>query len=380
SRTMSNLIASSLLLTPVNRSATATLLDLARRQYENRPDATAVVLITANSDKPRTVTIREFFDGAGRYAEALRGVGVAPRDLVILVMEHGEALIQGFWGAMMLGAIPSIFPFLSDKLDPAMYFERVKALVTHSGAAAVIASAQFQGPLADLLKESGVRVISDSELEPSAGKASFAPGVGGEDIAFLQHSSGTTGLQKGVALSHRAVLNQIVDYGQAIHLTQEDKIVSWLPLYHDMGLIAGFIIPTSQGVPLVLMSPFHWVRDPKILLWAIHNHGGTLCWLPNFAYNFMATRIRDNQIEGVKLASLRAFVNCSHPIRAETPRLFAKKFTPFGLRLDALTTCYAMAENTFAVTQGGIDEPVTIDMISRAVLGEKHIAEPETNG
>src|SRR5260221_66977 len=201
---MSNLIASSLLLTPENRSATATLLDLARRQYENRPDATAVVLITADNVEPRTVTIREFFDGAGRYAEALRSVGVAPRDLVILVMEHGEALIQGFWGAMMLGAIPSIFPFLSDKLDPAMYFERVKALVIHSGAAAIVASEQFRGPLADLLKESGVRVLSDSELKQGAGKASFTPGVSGEEIAFLQHSSGTTGLQKVIACSPRS--------------------------------------------------------------------------------------------------------------------------------------------------------------------------------
>src|SRR6185369_13637762 len=126
---MSQHIASNTLLTLANRAEVSTLLDLARRQYENRPDATAVTLITSGSDQPRTVTIREFFDGAGRFADELAGAGIAPRDLVILVMEHGELLLNAFWGAMMLGAIPSIFPFLTDKLDPILYCERVKALV-----------------------------------------------------------------------------------------------------------------------------------------------------------------------------------------------------------------------------------------------------------
>src|SRR5450432_45153 len=314
------------MVTLENRAGVATLFDLARRQYESRPDANAVTLISSGSDEARTVSIREFFDGAGRYADALREVGVAPRDLVILVMDHGEALLYAFWGAMMLGAIPSIFPFLSDKLDPVMYYDRVKALVEHSEARAVVASEEFAGPLTDLLK--GTTVIHTAQLKPGSGTARFDPIVSADDIAFLQHSSGTTGLQKGVALSHGAVLNQLASYGQAINLNTDDVIVSWLPLYHDMGLIAGFVMPTVQGIPLVLMSPFHWVRDPKILMKAIHKHRGTLCWLPNFAYNFMAKSIRDNQIEGLDLSSLRAFINCSEPMQAESHRLFKARYTP----------------------------------------------------
>ncbi len=366
-----------MLLTPDKRGEATTLLDLARRQYESNPDAVAVTLINVGNEGPTAITTREFFDGAGRYAEALGEVGVAPRDLVILVMQHGDALLYAFWGAMMLGAIPSIFPFLSDKLDPQMYCERVKALVTHSGARAVIASEEFLDTLSTLLADApGVQVIGASRLKPGQANPRFDPGVGGKDIAFLQHSSGTTGLQKGVALSHEAVLNQLASYGQAIHLNADDVIVSWLPLYHDMGLIAGFVMPLAQGIPLVLMSPFHWVRDPRILLRAISDYQGTLCWLPNFAYNFMATRIRDKEIEGVSLSSLRAFINCSEPMRAESHRLFAKRFAAYQLRADALATSYAMAENTFAVTQGGIDGPVTIDVISRAKLSERHVAEP----
>ncbi len=377
---MSSLTASNLLVTLENRAEVETLLDLAQRQYTYRPDEPAVIFIPATGEAAHTITVRAFFDNAGRYADALRSIQVAPRDLVILVMEHSEALIYAFWGAMLLGAIPSIFPFLSDKLDPTMYFERVKTLVTHSGAKAVIASAPFVESLASLLEGSGVRVITESHLKPGEGKPTFAPGVHGTDIAFLQHSSGTTGLQKGVALSHGAVLNQLASYSQTIRLATSDRIASWLPLYHDMGLIAGFIMPLAQGIPLILMSPFHWVRDPKILLWAIHQQQGTLCWLPNFAYNFMATRIRDNVLEGLNLSSLRAFINCSEPMRVESHRMFADRFARYQLHPDALATCYAMAENTFAVTQGGIDSRPTVDVISRSALAERHQAEPAADG
>jgi acyl-CoA synthetase (AMP-forming)/AMP-acid ligase II len=368
--------ANNALLTLENRAEVETLLDLAKRQYTLRPDATAIIFIPASGGEPRRMSYAGFFNGAARYAEALRTVGVGPRDLTILVMEHSEALLYAFWGAMMMGAIPSIFPFLSDKLDPAMYFERVKALITHAGARAVIASEAFAGSLADLLADSGVPVISESHLKPGDCAPSFEPGVSGTDIAFLQHSSGTTGLQKGVALSHGSVLNQIASYSRAIRLTPEDCIASWLPLYHDMGLIAGFILPIAQGIPLALMSPFHWVRDPKILIHAIHNHKATLCWLPNFAYNFMATRIRNTEIQGVDLSSMRAFVNCSEPMRVESHRLFAGRFAAYGLRPEALTTCYAMAENTFAVTQGGIADSPPVEAISRAALAEQHRASP----
>jgi acyl-CoA synthetase (AMP-forming)/AMP-acid ligase II len=110
------------------------------------------------------------------------------------------------------------------------------------------------------------------------------------------------------------------------------------------------------------------VRDPKILLWAIHEYHGTLCWLPNFAYNFLATRIRDNDLDGLDLSSLRALINCSEPVSAESHHVFAQRFAPYGFNASALTTCYAMAENTFAVTQGGIGAPLTHDTIDRASL------------
>jgi len=316
--------------------------------------------------------------GAAAFAAALAAVGVAPGDLVIVVLRHSPVLLSAFWGALYRGAVPSIFPYLTEKLDPQIYRERIGTLVRHSGARAVITFPEFRGPIEALLHGASCRVLTADDLPLDAARTWEAAPLSttAESLAFLQHSSGTTGLQKGVALSHRAVLRQIEAYGEAIGLRDDDVVVSWLPLYHDMGLIAGCVMPIVAGIPLVLMSPFHWVRTPGILLSAIHEHRGTLCWLPNFAYNHCALSIRKKDMEGVDLGRLRAVINCSEPVRHESHRRFLDRFTPYGLREEALATCYALAENTFAATQSPIGRPPRVDWVSRRTLRETQRAVP----
>jgi acyl-CoA synthetase (AMP-forming)/AMP-acid ligase II len=201
-----------------------------------------------------------------------------------------------------------------------------------------------------------------------------------EEIVLLQHSSGTTGLQKGVALSHQAVFNQLDNLSSALDLRQTDVIVSWLPLYHDMGLIAGFLLPVLTGQHLVLMSPFEWVRAPYRLMQAISHYQGTLCWLPNFAYHFCAQKIRDRHLEGVDLSSLRAVINCSEPVRDDAHTAFYQKFAPYGFRKDALAVSYAMAENVFAVTQAGVLDALVVEEIDREALQGEGLARPAIPG
>jgi acyl-CoA synthetase (AMP-forming)/AMP-acid ligase II len=200
------------------------------------------------------------------------------------------------------------------------------------------------------------------------------------DIVLLQHSSGTTGLQKGVALSHQAVFNQLDSYGKSLSLTHSDVIVSWLPLYHDMGLIAGFLMPILSGIPLVLMSPFDWVRAPYRLLQSISKYRGTLTWLPNFAYNFCAQKIRERHIEGVDLSSLRAITNCSEPVRWESHVAFYERFRGYGLRFEALQTSYAMAENVFGVTQSRLGSVPVVEEIDREAFMVRRIAKSPQDG
>jgi len=212
-------------------------------------------------------------------------------------------------------------------------------------------------------------------VETDLASGSRWPSFSADKIAFLQHSSGTTGLQKGVALSHRAVLNQIRAYSESIRLNAQDVVVSWLPLYHDMGLIAGFVMPLVCGVPLVLMSPFKWVRDPKVLMQAIQQHRGTLCWLPNFAYNHSARAIRPRDLGDLDLSSMRAFINCSEPVYLDSHRVFLNKFGAYGLKEEVLSACYAMAENTFAVTQYPIGQKAHVDWVETRALQEQRQAE-----
>jgi acyl-CoA synthetase (AMP-forming)/AMP-acid ligase II len=196
-----------------------------------------------------------------------------------------------------------------------------------------------------------------------------------DEVAFLQHSSGSTGLQKGVALSHRSVLNQVRHYAKAIALDPaKDKIASWLPLYHDMGLIATFLMPLATGTPVVFMDPFRWVVDPAMLLEAIDRHRATLSWLPNFAYAHMAKRIAREKTAKLDLRSMRGFINCSEPVRDASHRAFLERFSENGVREEMLWVCYAMAENTFAVTQAGGGFPQRTDWIDPAAFASDRVA------
>lgn len=325
------------------------------------------------------ITYDQLLRGSISYASTLSRAGVKPGEVVILILQHGEDLVHSFWGTILHGAIPSIMPFLTEKLSPERYRADLSALVSVTKPAAVITYPEFADEVRVALKpgDSVRSVITTDQVERQTdlsfeALAGFARNP--EDIVLLQHSSGTTGLQKGVALSHQAVFNQLNAYGKSLSLNENDVIVSWLPLYHDMGLIAGFIIPVLSGISLVLMSPFDWVRAPYRLMQSISNYRGTLVWLPNFAYNFSAQKIRDRHIEGVNLSSLRAIINCSEPVRWESHRAFYERFKDYGLRYESLQTSYAMAENVFCVTQSPLGSEPVVEEIDRESFMVERVA------
>lgn len=352
--------------------------------FHEAPDQVAVYLQHAGQeDAP--VTYAGLFTGASKYAKALETHGIQAGEVVILILQHGEDLIFSFFGAILHGAIPSIMPFLTEKLSPERYRSDLSALIDITKPAAIVTYAEFEEEIHAALREGdSVRtVIVAEECESSElTETGSLPGLmrSADDIVLLQHSSGTTGLQKGVALSHQAVFNQLNAYGRAIALSDDDVIVSWLPLYHDMGLIAGFLAPILERVPLVLMSPFDWVRAPYRLMRSVSNYRGTLTWLPNFAYNFCAQKIRERDLDGLDLSSWRLIVNCSEPVRWESHQAFYEKFKPYGLKEIALQTSYAMAENVFGVTQSDLSRTPLVEEVDRDAFITEHIARPATNG
>jgi acyl-CoA synthetase (AMP-forming)/AMP-acid ligase II len=354
------------------------------KSCEEMPDQVAVYLQHAGRDDA-PVTYTNLFSGASEYAKALETHGIQPGEVVVLILQHGEDLIFSFFGAVLHGAIPSIMPFLTEKLSPERYRSDLSALIDVTKPAAIVTYAEFEQEIRAALREGdSVRavIVAGKYGSLDITKTGSLPGYkrSADDIVLLQHSSGTTGLQKGVALSHRAVFNQLDAYGQAIALSEDDVFVSWLPLYHDMGLIAGFLMPILKRVPVVLMSPFEWVRAPYRLMRSVSQYHGTLTWLPNFAYNFCSQKIRDRDLEGVDLSSWRLIVNCSEPVHWESHRAFYEKFKPYGLKEIALQSSYAMAENVFGVTQSDLSCPPVVEEVDREAFMMERIARPATEG
>ncbi len=355
-----------------------TFAQILQRAYQSRPEKTVLTLLTTGQPD-QSISTSQLVQGAAGYAQTLQAHGIQPGEVVILILQHGLDLVYAYFGCILHGAIPSIMPFLTEKLLPERYRADLAALVSVTQPAAIITYPDFESEVRAALKPGdSVRLVllCTQANPPCPPNFDQLPGLlrTPQDIVLLQHSSGTTGLQKGVALSHQAVHHQLQSYSKAIRLNEQDVIVSWLPLYHDMGLIAGFLMPILLGIPLVLMSPFDWVRSPVRLLQAVSRYRGTLSWLPNFAYNFCAQKIRARDLEGIDLSSWRAVINCSEPMRWESQQNFLQRFQPYGLNPAALCTCYAMAENVFAVTQGGIDSPVTVEAINRDALQTRRSA------
>lgn len=347
--------------------------------YEREPERVSVTLMfPGQPDFP--ITYRELIERSNDYAAAYARAGVQPGDVIILILQHGKDLVYSFWGAVLLGAIPSMMPFLTEKLSPERYRADLGALFSHSHPAGVVTYPEFETDVKLMVSESGNTVrevfITDRVARQAKPDFSTLPGMKSKetDIVLLQHSSGSTGLQKGVALSHRAVFNHLDAYGESIRLTREDVIISWLPLYHDMGLIACFLMPILRGVPVVQMSPFDWVRAPYRMLQAISTHRGTLTWIPNFAYNFCAQKIRDRDLEGVDLSSWRASINTSEPVKFKSHQMFYERFKSYGLRLETLQTSYGMAENVFAATQNDVTKLPYVEEVDRESFRSEHFA------
>ena len=355
-----------------------------RSLHTRTPERLAVILQQAGRDD-LPLTYAQLLRGAAAYAHTYARTGLRSGEVAVLILQHGEDLIYAFWGAILHGAVPSIMPFLTEKLSPERYRADLSALVSVTRPAAIVTYPEFDDEVRSALKQDdSVRAVlltdrvelqSDLDFNSLAG---FQRGP--EDIVLLQHSSGTTGLQKGVALAHQAVFNQLDAYNAALGLNEQDMIVSWLPLYHDMGLIAGFLMPILSGIPLVLSSPFDWVRAPYRLMQSVTKYKGTLSWLPNFAFNFCAQKIRDRNLEGVDLSTWRAVINCSEPVRWESHQMFYEKFKAFGLRAEALQTSYAMAENVFGVTQSDLARQPQVEEIDREAFMVERVAKSAFDG
>ena len=309
----------------------------------------------------QVITYGDLLEKASLYGGAYQELGIDRGANIFIQLSLGEDLVYSFVGAMLGGYIPSFVAPPGDRQEPSHYWKQLLHQCQRVEGARLLTSPDLAGQVSAMLGDTGVTIWATDTVRAHFQPAS-QPSVAPDEVALLQHSSGTTGSRKGVALSHRAILDQIGRYAQVLSLDANDVVVSWLPLYHDMGLISSFLLPLVTGTPLVLLDPFEWVAAPWMLLSAISTHRGTLTWLPNFAFHFLARMPLDPSLK-FDLSSMKAFINCSEPCKAEAFDAFAGRFGPFGVTREQLQISYAMAEAVFAVTQtpiGKAQQPLPV--------------------
>ena len=210
----------------------------------------------------------------------------------------------------------------------------------------------------------------------SAGPLAQRPAIGPDDIAFLQFTSGSTADPKGVVLTHRNLLANMRTIGDYVNPIPGDVFVSWLPLYHDMGLIGAVLTTLYHAVPLVLMSPLAFLLRPERWLWAIHKHRGSLSAAPNFAYELCVKKIAPEKLAGLDLSSWRMTLNGAEPISYQACERFAERFAAHGYPATAMTPTYGLAECSLALAMTPLQRLPRLDHVDRDALGRERKAEP----
>ena len=361
-----------------------TLLDVLRYRAAHDAERTHLLISEETEGQERSVTLTfgELYAAGQRCAAELARRGVPAGGRVALMLPTSRAFFVSYAGILLAGAIPvPIYPpFRADRIEE--YASRQSAILRNAGVCLLLTFRQAEA-VARLLKPRvhSLAEVADAEKLIDAADKAPPPSPGAlplhltgsrarkaSDIALLQYTSGSTGDPKGVVLTHANLLANMRAIGEAVELGPSDVGVSWLPLYHDMGLIGAWLTLLHFGVPLAVMSPLAFLTRPERWLKAFQKYGGTISAAPNFAYELCVRKIADKDIEGVDLSNWRAALNGAEPVNPDTLDRFAERFARYGFRREAQLPVYGLAEASLAVTFPPLNRGPLIDRIERDVF------------
>jgi 1-acyl-sn-glycerol-3-phosphate acyltransferase len=350
------------------------LVELARFRAETEGSRTHVFLL--DGDTERQLSFADLWNGGLRVAAGLAELGVEPGFRAAILLPTGTDFFTTFVGVLVAGGVPVPLYPPANLRDLSAYVEREIRILRSAQARVLVTDAPLL-QVGKLLQDrnpsmTAVSIADLSQADSSVGVARVMP----DDLALIQYSSGSTGDPKGVALSHRSLLANMRAIGEGLSFGPADIPVSWLPLYHDMGLIGTWLSPFLHGMQVVMMSPLQFLSRPERWLWAFHRYRGTLSPAPNFAYDLCARKVRDEDIEGLDLSSWRSAMNGSEPVRADTVERFCRRFAPYGFRREAMMPVYGLAENSVALAFPPLNRGPRFDRIEADVFSGHGRAEP----
>jgi acyl carrier protein len=322
-----------------------TLVEVLNQHARNHPDRSHIKFYSDESEE-KIITYRRLRDGATALATGLQQRGIQTGEPVVIMLPTGQDYFLAFFGVLLAGGIPvPIYPPMR-RSQMEDHLRRHRAIFNNCGALTLITTPEAKG-FAQLLKslvESLKNLVTVQDLCSTPGAALYEPTPAGQSTALLQYTSGSTGGPKGVILTHANLIANIRAMGEAVQVQPGDVFVSWLPLYHDMGLIGAWLGSLYYGIPLVIMSPLDFIARPQRWLWAIHRHRGSLSASPNFGFEFCLKRLKDEDLQGLDLSSWRAAMNGAEPVSPATVERFCDRFGRYGFRREGMMPVYGLAE------------------------------------
>lgn len=353
-----------------------TLEQVLRWHVEHHPEFPQITI--SMEDREELITYQDLWRDACAIAGGLQKQRVQPREPVALMLPTGRDYFGAFFGTLLAGAVPVPLypPMRLSQIEE--HVRRHAGILANAEASTLITTPEMRR-LATVLRmhaPSVQRVTTADELRALRAERTQVDGSDETTTALLQYTSGSTGQPKGVVLTHANVLANIRALGSALDVRQDDVFVSWLPLYHDMGLIGAWLGPLYFGFKLVVMSPLAFLARPLRWLDTIHRHRATMSTAPNFAYELCLKHVTDAELAGLDLSTWRIAMNGAEAVMPETLLRFQEKFARCGLRGTTLTPVYGLAECSVGLTIPPLDRGPLLDRIEREGFVQQGLARP----
>jgi len=379
-QTFTREFASTLAETHLDPLSIKTLTEILIRRAAEDPNRPHIYLQDEHGVE-EIIRYGQLLDSARKVAAGLCGEGLNKGETVAIMLPTSQQFFYAFFGVLLAGGIPvPIYPPLrADRIEE--YSVREASILNNAGVRILITFDKTEA-LAKLLRvfiKSLHKVTTVDYLINSSKVHLPKIVIHANDPALIQYTSGSTSAPKGVLLSHANLLANLRTFGEAAHFTPKEVGVSWLPLYHDMGLIGAWLGSLYHAFPLTVLSPLSFLNRPERWLWAIHYHRGTISGGPNFAYELCVRKIDEAAIQGLDLSSWRLAFNGAEAVNPKTLERFTKKFAPFGFKAESFYPVYGLAESCVALTFPPVNRKPKLDLILREPFEKEQEAIPATN-